>query len=147
MKTPPNRGEVTRVPSPNLKPRTNPDWRWSLPPSLPRVEKATPSESGFYRLPETYPSVYCKGGCPYHNADTPSEGSASTADAPGAREAAGEPARPAAERAERASSPERAPSAPRRAHRLDQPEAGACPPTRKADRTGDQREPIERRSR
>ena len=52
------------------------------------------------------------------------------------REAAGEPARPAAQRPLGASSPERAPSANRRAHRLDQPEAAPCGPTRKADRVG-----------
>jgi len=50
------------------------------------------------------------------------------------REAAGESARPAAQRPSGASSPDRAPSANRRAHRLDQPEAAPCGPTRKADR-------------
>ena len=70
---------------------------------------------------------------------------ASTPDAPGAREATGGPARPAAQ--PEASSPERAPSATRRAHRLDQPEAGACPPTRKADRTSERSERNARRSR
>ena len=70
---------------------------------------------------------------------------APTLDAPGAREATGGPARPAAQ--PEASSPERAPSATRRAHRLDQPEAGACPPTRKADRTSERSERNARRSR
>ena len=82
MKSPPARGEVTRAshrPNPAEQLTHAPG---SLPPSLPRVEKATPSEPCFCLVPETSPSVNSMGGLPYHNSDTPSEGPATPLDAP-----------------------------------------------------------------
>ena len=61
----------------------------------------------------------------------------------GGREATREPARPAARPLLQAGSPDRAPSAPRRAHRLDQPSEGLVPSQRKADRKSDRRERTE----
>ena len=63
------------------------------------------------------------------------------------REVEREPARPAARPLLQAGSPDRGPSAPRPAHRLDRPSEGLVPSQRKTDRQSDQRERNERRSR
>lgn len=117
----------------------------SLGPSSPTVEKPYPFCGDFSPLPDRFPSVYCKGGCPYHNSDIESRGCFPRPSATAGREVEREPERPAAQRAQRASSPDRAAGANGGAHRLDRPEAGACPPTRKTDRQSDRRERHERR--
>ena len=145
MKTPPTRGEVTRAshrPNPAEQLTHAPG---SLPPSLPRVEKSSPFSGDFSPVPDRFTVNTNKGGSPYHNSDTPDRGPASALDAAGGREVEREPERPAAQRAQRASSPDRAAGANGGAHRLDRPEAGACPPTRKTDRQSDRRERHERR--
>ena len=75
-----------------------------------------------------------------------STGGSRPADRSTARAVAGEPVRPAAQRAQRASSPDRAAGANGGAHRLDRPSEGLVPSQRKADRQSDQRERNERRS-
>ena len=158
MKSPPTRGEVARVLThPNLR-----EWQpnspvWSLPPTTPVVEKATPLESRFYRLPDgssgavgrsrpSNQSNPASAGTSAVSADLDSgigsEGRATAPSAPGRREPAGEPARPAAQRSEqpgtRAERHEaRAPARPA--------VRGACPSQRKGDRQSDQRERNERR--
>ena len=121
MNESPQRGEVTRVLThPDLQCSKQPAFDWSLLPTT-SVRK---SVSGSQRR---FPALTC----------------APTA---AGREAEREPERPAARPLPQAGSPDRGPSAPRPAHRLDRPEAGACPPTRKADRQSDRRERTVRRS-
>jgi hypothetical protein len=122
--------------------KTRPDPRSPSPETLPGHKSNRPN-SHFYLIADTSPSnstTYNSkrvGVLPVpRHTPTASERWIDPARPSTVREAAGEPARPAAQRPLGASSPERAPSANRRAHRLDQPEAGACPPTRKADRDG-----------
>ena len=114
--------------------------------SSPTVEKPYPFVGDFSPSPDTSPSVYCKGGCPYHRSDIGFRGCSPRSHTAGGREVKRELACPAAQRAVRASSPDRAAGANGGAHQLDRPEAGACPPTRKADRQSDRRERNERRS-
>ena len=59
------------------------------------------------------------------------------------RSAAGDLDRPAAQRPLGASSPDRSSSVPRRSHEIDQPEARACPSTRKADRRREATRPTD----
>jgi hypothetical protein len=61
------------------------------------------------------------------------------------REVEGGPERPAAQRAQRASSPDRAAGANGGAHRLDRPSEGLAPSQRKTDRQSDRRERTVRR--
>ena len=111
--------------------------RESASPTRPPVEKPSP----YSRVSDPFPSTVVLYNTRRAREPSQSRHTRSGAQREGrparptaGREAAGEPARPAAQRPLGASSPERAPSANRRAHRLDQPEAAPCGPTRKADR-------------
>ena len=117
----------------------------SLGPSSPTVEKPYPFTGDFSLVPDTSTTVYCKGGWPYHNSDIGSEGRRTAPSTTAGREVEREPERPAAQRAQRASSPDRAAGANGGAHRLDRPEAALCGPTRKTDRQSDRRERHDRR--
>lgn len=106
----------------------------------PAVEKASGFFTGFYQESRTFPLVNSNRGSPV-SASRHTEERAQIAldDAPGVREPEAETGRPE-RRPEGAAGPDRAPSAPRRAHRRGRPSDPPAGSQRKGDRKSDRRE-------